>query len=246
MNSGIYTAYSGLRAQMDALDMLANNLANVNTTGFKEDSAFFTLLQQSKDQPPQTDPLNATINQSVLAQAAMNPTAGSLRLTNRDLDVALEGDGFLVVQTPGGTRYTRNGSLRLNEKSVLSTSDGFPVLGATGQPITLGAGKIHIGEDGSVSLDGAPVDRLKAVRFDNVSTLQKEGGSLFAVKPGVQSPEKPSNAKISSGYLEESNVNAVASVVRMVEVMRHFEALQKSVSLMMNEVEQKSIEKLGN
>jgi flagellar basal-body rod protein FlgF len=245
MNSGVYTAVSGLRAQMDALDMMANNLANVNTTGFKEDNAFFTLLRQSVDQSPEPDQLNSTINQSITAQAAVNPTAGSIRPTNRDLDVAIEGDGFLVAQTTGGTRYTRNGNLRLNDKFVLTTSDGFPVLGIKNQPIVLGSGKIRIDQDGNVSLDGAPVDRLKVVSFDNISMLQKEGSSLFAQKPGLNS-EQPSNAKISSGYLEQSNVNAVSSIVRMVEMMRHFEALQKSVSLVMNEINQKSIEKLGN
>jgi flagellar basal-body rod protein FlgF len=242
MNSGIYTAVSGLRAQMEALDMVANNLANVNTSGFKEDNAFFTLLRQV-DQGP--DQLNSTINQSITAQAAVNPTAGSIRPTNRDLDIAIEGDGFLVVQTAGGNKYTRNGSLHLNDKSVLSTSDGFPVLGIKNQPIPLGSGKIRIDQEGNVSLDGAFVDRLKVVAFDKVSMLQKEGGSLFSQKPGLNS-EKPSSAKISSGYLEESNVNAVSSVVRMVEIMRHFEALQKSVSLVMNEITEKSIEKLGN
>jgi flagellar basal-body rod protein FlgF len=245
MNSGIYTAFSGLRAQMDALDMMANNLANVNTTGFKEDNAFFTLLEKSINQSPEPDQLNSTINQSIVARAAINPTAGSIRPTNRDLDIAIEGDGFLVVQMPGGTGYTRNGSLRLNDKSVLTTSEGFPVVSITGQPITLGSGKIHINKDGEVSLDGTSVGRLKVVSFDDISMLQKEGSSLFTQKPGLNS-EKPSNAKISSGYLEQSNVNAVSSVVRMVEIMRHFEALQKSVSLMMNEINEKSIEKLGN
>jgi flagellar basal-body rod protein FlgF len=245
MSSGIYTAFSGLRAQMDALDMMANNLANVNTTGFKEDNAFFTLLEKSINESPGPDQLNSTINQSIVAQAAVNPTAGSIRPTNRDLDIAIEGDGFLVVQSPGGTAYTRNGSLRLNDKSVLTASEGFPVLGVTGRPITLGSGKIHISEDGEVSLDGTAVDRLKLVSFDNISMLQKQGSSLFTQKPGLNSG-KPSNAKISSGYLEQSNVNAVSSVVRMVEIMRHFEALQKSLSLMMNEIDEKSIEKLGN
>jgi flagellar basal-body rod protein FlgG len=245
MNSGIYTAYSGLRAQMDALDVLANNLANVNTAGFKEDNAFFTLLQQSISQSADPEPLNSTINESVITKAAVNPSAGSLRLTNRDLDVAIEGDGFLVVQTPGGTRYTRNGSLRLNEKSVLVTSDGFPVLGVTGRPITLGPGKIQISQDGQVSLNAVPVDSLKLVKFDDISALKKEGNSLFVQQAGVNA-EKPSNAKISSGFLEESNVNSISALVRMVEIMRHFEALQKSVNLVMNEMNQKSIDNLGH
>jgi flagellar basal-body rod protein FlgF len=245
VNSGLYTAYSGMQAQLDALQILANNLANINTAGFKEEKAFFTYLHQSLEGLPAADGLAETVNRSVRTLGAMNAAEGSLSATNRDLDIAIEGNGFLVVQAPAGIRYTRNGSLHLDAHSMLTTSDGFPVLGATaGRPITLGPGKISINEDGEVCLDDAKIDRLKVVTFDNLSSLEKEGNSLF-ISRGGRDLEKKSDAKIRSGYLEQSNVDPVSSVVQMVEILRHFEAIQKSVNLMMNDINAKVIDKLG-
>jgi flagellar basal-body rod protein FlgF len=244
VNSGVYTAYSGLRAQMDALDVLANNLANVNTTSYKEESTFYTYLNQSIGTSKEAEDLSSIITKSIQTGTILNTAGGSLTPTNRDLDIAIEGNGFLVVQTPRGLRYTRNGNLHLNAKGILTTIEGNPVIGVNKRPITLGPGEIHIGQDGSVSLDNKQIDRLKIVTFDNLSGLEKEGASLFVPKAGQGEP-KSSDASIRSGYLEQSNVNAVSSVVRMVNIMRHFESLQKSVNLIMNEINPKSIDKLG-
>jgi flagellar basal-body rod protein FlgF len=241
VNSGIYTAYSGLKAQVDALDLLANNLANLNTPGFKEEMAFFTVLNAAGE-IPQAE-LNSTVNRSVMTRGTVNPTEGSLNPTNRDLDIAIEGQGFLVVQTPHGIRYTRNGSLKLDGHGVLTTMEGAPVLGTEGRPITLGPGKISIGEDGTVAWNEALAGRLKVITFDDFTKLEKEGSSLLVSRAGREQ-EKNADAKIKSGYLEQANVNAVSSVVRMVEIMRRFEAIQKSI-VVMNDINSKSIEKLG-
>jgi flagellar basal-body rod protein FlgF len=242
VNSGLYTAITGLRAQSEALDIISNNLANVNTTGFKEDNAFFTLLDESMNSSENT--IDSAINRPVQTGKTLNTAGSSFTSTNRDLDVALEGDGFLAVSTPQGVRYTRNGSLHLNPQFVLTTSDNNPVLGASGNPITLGSGKIQINTDGEVSLENSRVDRLKIVTFDKMSTLEKQGNSLFRVK-GDQASERPSSATVKSGYLETSNVNPVSSLVHMVAIMRQFESIQKSVSLLMNDINAKAIEKLG-
>jgi len=240
LNSGIYTAYSGLRAQSDALDIVSNNLANLNTTGFKEETAFFTLLNQAVG----ANDLTSVVNRSIRAEALLNTVDGAIAPTNRDLDIALVGNGFMAVGTPGGVRYTRNGSLNLNSKFVLSTADGFPVLGLSGRPITLGPGRIQINEDGEVFVNDAPVDRLKIVSVRAPSMLIKEGNSLFVPRED-QAVQTASDVTVMSGYLEQSNVNAVSSVVRLVGIMRQFEAIQKSISLIMNDVNTKSIEKLG-
>ncbi len=244
MNSGIYTAYSGLKAQSDALELLSNNLANANTTAFKEETAFYTYLNQAAESTSRKSDLNSTINRSIQIGSAMNFEGGVLSATGRDLDVAIEGNGFLVVNTSRGIRYTRNGNLNRNAQSVLVAGDGSPVLGDSGKPITLGPGKISIGEKGEVFLENAQVDRLKVVTFDNISSLAKEGNSLFRSQ-GDRGLEKSSDARIKSGYLEQSNVNPVSSIVRMVEIMRHFEAIQKSIHLVMNDINAKAIEKLG-
>jgi flagellar basal-body rod protein FlgF len=243
VNNGIYTAYSGLRAQVDALDLLANNLANLNTTGFKEELAYFSLLNPSAEASANAGDLGSTINSILKTEGYTNSSAGSLNRTDRDLDIAIEGNGFLVVQTARGIRYTRNGNLTVNEKGVLVASEGDPVIGKNGKPITLGRGTVRrIDEEGTVTLDGREIDRLKMVSFDDVTKLSREGNSLLLPNGNVQ--EKVSSAKIKSGYLEQSNVNAVASIVRMIGIMRQFEAIQKSV-LALNELNTKSIEKLG-
>ena len=224
MNSGIYTAYSGMQAQADALDIIANNLSNINTTGFKAEKAFFTLLQQYSGEGIEPDTLNAAINKPVAVRGTFDLESGSLTRTYRDLDVAIEGNGFLVVDTPRGIRYTRNGNLNMNTQGILVTSDGYPVLGTENKPITLGPGKVRIGVDGDIQLDGETVDSLKLVRFENLLK---------------------SDAKIKAGYLEGSNVNPVQAMVRMISILRNFEAMQKSMNLITNDINKQAIEKLS-
>jgi len=244
MDSGIYTAYSGMQAQADALEILANNLANINTPGFKEEKAFFTVLQQSLEAGKNQDALQSTVNRTVGVFSALNGKEGSLTNTHRDLDIAIEGNGFLVVQSQKGIRYTRNGSLNTNSVGVLTASDGSPILGIEGKPITLGPGKILIGEQGDVQLDGVTVDRLKVVRFENLSLLEKEGNSLFSTRSG-RDIELDSDAKIKAGFLEESNVSPVEVVVQMISILRNFEATQKCMSLITNDIDKKAIENLS-
>jgi flagellar basal-body rod protein FlgF len=244
VDNGIYTAYSGMQAQLDALEILSNNLANLNTAGFKEDNAFFTCLKQSLDGSQGSENLNEAINQSVHTRSALNVSGGSLTPTGRDLDIAIEGSGFLVIETPRGVRYTRNGSLHQNAQSELATSEGFPVMGDTNQAISLGPGKLQISANGAVSVNGAQAGRLKVVSFDDLSALQKEGNSLFVSRADAGA-ERQSDAAIRSGYLEQSNVNAVSSIVKMVDILRHFESIKKSVDLIMNDINNKAIEKLG-
>jgi flagellar basal-body rod protein FlgG len=240
MNSGIYTGYSGLRAQMNALEILSNNLANVNTTGFKEEKPFYTLVSRSLQPSGQ---LEQAINaQAVLSRGAMNVANGALLLTSGELDVALAGPGFLTVQAPQGIRYTRSGALIRDARSTLCTADGFPVLGENG-PIVLGPGKVTINEQGEVFVDEARAGRLKIAAFDNPQLLLREGNSLI-VPPEGQAPGV-ANTIVRQGYLEQSNVNPITSVIGLVGIMRNFEAIQKSVNMLMNDINAKSIEKLG-
>jgi flagellar basal-body rod protein FlgG len=134
--------------------------------------------------------------------------------------------------------------LKLNAKGMLCTNDDALVLGSKGKPISLGSGKISIGADGSVALNGAAVDKLKIVSFKDIRNLVREGNSLFMVPDG-KDQEKPSSAAIKSGYLESSNVNPVSSMIRMMSVLRQFESIQKTVNLVLNDMDVKSIDKLG-
>jgi len=243
VHSSIQTAFTGLKAQMDALDMVANNLANVNAAGFKEQKAFFTTLNRALTASGATD-LEAAINNEVSTGSALNLTDGALVETRRDLDLAISGNGFLTVETPGGVRYTRNGSLTRDAKSVLCTADGFPVLGEGGK-IVLNPGKVNINEDGEVLVDGVRVDRLKLTSFDSPGALICEGSSLFAPAQSGQAAKPASGVTVRQGFQEQSNVNPVLSTVRMVEILRHFESIQKSISLIFNDLDAKVIERLG-
>jgi flagellar basal body rod protein FlgG len=229
---------------MDALDMLANNLANVNTVGFKEQKAFFIALNLALDgaNAPQLD--SAINTHAVLAGSALNLTVGSLVETHRDLDLALVGNGFLAVETPAGVRYTRNGNLMTDARSVLCTSEGLPVLGEHGR-IVLSPGKVDINEDGDILVGGARVDRLQLAAFDDPASLIPEGSSLLAPARSGQAPKAASGVTVRQGLQEQSNVNPILATVRLVEIMRRFEAIQKSVSLMFNDMDSKAIEKLS-
>lgn len=233
MHTSLYTAYSGMRAQMNALEVVSNNLANVNTDGFKEHRTFFTMLAGASGE---SSP-NVTAGQSI------NNSEGPLSRTGRDLDVALAGPGYLVVETPRGLRYSRNGSLSLDGSSVLVNKDGYPVLGDKGR-ITLGPGRVTISREGRVALEGRPVDRIRQAAFGETEELAAEGGTLFAPRSAAAKPRE-SSAEVRQGYLENSNVNAVGSVVALVAIMRQFEAVQKTVNLLMNDINGKAIERLA-
>jgi flagellar basal-body rod protein FlgF len=242
VHNGIHTAYSGLKAQMDALDTLANNLANVNTAGFKEQKTFLTALNQATGDS-QASAFEKAVNSAVMTAGALNLTAGSVTETGKDLDVALVGNGFLTVETPAGERFTRNGNLITNSKSELCTAEGFPVLGEKGR-IVLTSGKVAINQDGEVLVNGSRIDRLRIASFDNPGALTSEGSSLMAPADKGQAANVATGVSVRQGYLEQSNVNPVLSTVRMVEIMRNFETIQKSVHLIFNEIDAKAIEKL--
>lgn len=243
MNSGVQVAASGMRAQVEALDMLSHNLANLNTTGYKEQKAFYTCLDEASA-ASSTQDANPFASRTVSAQGALNLTDGSLQPTGRDFDIALIGDGYLTVETPQGIRYTRDGSLRLNGKSELVTAGGYPVLDFKARHITVGPGRLNITESGAVYSDDRNLGQLKLVRFEKPADLIREGNSLL-LPSNPSSGVKPANVQVKQGFLEQSNVNAVASVVEMVGIMRHFEAISKSVNILVNDLDSKAIERLG-
>jgi flagellar basal-body rod protein FlgF len=244
VNNGIYTAYSGMKAQMDALEIASNNLSNINSVGFKGDITFYSALNKELNASQGEGGLGSTINRTVQAETAVDFTDGEMLTTGRDLDVAISGDGFLTVETPRGIRYTRNGSMNVGPGAILTNSEGCPIIGISGNPITVGPGIIKINEQGDVTLNGSYVDRLKVVTIEDRNKLSKEGSSLFVYRSDKE-PKTLENASIKSKSLEKSNVSAISAMVGMVNIMRQFESIQKCISLEMNDMNTKSIEKLG-
>lgn len=171
----------------------------------------------------------------VLTAQATNFSSGSIRETSRQLDVSLDGDGFLVVQTARGERYTRQGSFTLDNAGQLVTQGGDLIVGDSG-PITVPPGEISIGDDGTITANGKSAGRLRLVHFaDPNQALTKEGNSLF-VATGRQGATEAVGTRVVQGTLEMSNVNSLTEMVAMMQNTREFESLQKAVAMMMNGV----------
>lgn len=248
-SKGIYSAVSGAMAQSSRLDTIANNLANVNTTGFKKDRQVFSEYLSAHEKAPdvmQVPRVPASIESFYDMQggdnAYVNPSGtytnfeqGLLRSTGSPMDVAIEGRGFLEVLTPQGVRFTRNGGMQVDGNGRLVTKDGFPVLReGQGDPaqrvMTLGSRNVTISQAGDVYEGGAQVGRLSVVDFLNPDDLQKQGGSLFALKDNAISVPLPAReAKVQQGFLEGSNVNVVDEMTDMIAANRVFEATQQAI-----------------
>ncbi len=228
MDSGLYAACAGLRAQSQALEVVAHNLANLNTPGFRGQQATFQSLLASTT-PAMPTLLNlATNNFGVLEGSHVDMTSGSLETTGNLLDVGVEGVGFFVVQTAGGLRYTRNGSFRVDGKGELVTSAGDPVLGETGT-IRVPAGPISISPDGTISVRDAVAGKIRLAEFAPGTRLEAEGKALLAAPGAKAQPAR--QASLRQGTLESSNVNAIESVVGLIQVQRHAEMLQRALSM---------------
>lgn len=189
---------------------LSNNLANTATPGFKAERVFARLLADA----------------TVAPDAAADFSPGSVTPTGRPLDVALDGDGFLVVETEGGERWTRGGSLAIDADGVLVDGAGNPVVGDTG-PILLPPGEVEIHEDGSVWVEGGIVGRLKVERPDGDAELVRQGATLW-LKPD-ETEEVTERTRVLQGHLEESNVDPVGALVEMIEIQRAYSVVQRSM-----------------
>jgi len=233
VDSGFYAACAGLRAQTQALEVAAHNLANLNTAGFRgQQTTFQSLLAVSHPTVPNVLNL-ATNNFGVLEGTHLDMTAGNLLTTGNTLDVGIEGSGFFAIQTARGTRYTRNGSFQVSSNGELVTAAGDPVLGdpALGAKavINVPAGAISIASDGTLSVNGAVAGSIQLVEFAPGTKLTSEGGTLIAAPMGSAKPAQQSALK--QGTLESSNVNSISSVVTLIGVQRQAEMLQRALSM---------------
>lgn len=241
MNYGLYTAFLGMRSRQRTLDAQANNIANASTTGFKAERLIYSTIEAKEKAKNDRQNLIA----GVAASSATDFSAGAIRETGRSLDVAIDGDAFLQIETPRGTRYTRAGNLTLDANGQLVTHNGDLVVGQSGAITVPPGGEISIGEDGTLSLGKNAFDQLKLVRFENpTKALTKEGDSLF-MTTGAEKPLENVASRVQQGALESSNINTVAEMVAMINNNREFESLQKSMSLLMNDLGRKIAGEIG-
>lgn len=248
MSGSIYMATSGAEVQRLRLQILSNNLANINTAGFKEDRAVFRLPEQGLDSANDPrDPLSdsATSFSSVIPMTThTNYAHGPIQRTGNPLDLAIEGKGFFSVQTDQGVRYTRNGSFTINPEGVLSTQDGDPIMGEGGE-ITIDGSDVSFDGSGNVIVDGILTDKLKIVTFSDTKALQKIGRSLFRLDENKGAEEPLAFGGVQQGFLEGSNVNAVKVMTELIEVQRGYESYQKMIKTM-DEMASRVISGVGN
>ncbi len=210
--NGMHSAASALRYWERKQEIVANNLANVSTNGYKAQRVFAKLLDGILPAPETSSDL----------------AVGALRQTSNPTDVAIDGDGFFVVSTPKGERYTRGGTLRLDEKHRLVDADGRPLLGVKKGPLTLLDAPIEIDGKGEVRQNGQIVDTLRMETAPKGTDVQREGESLW-IPPDNKQVLAPKDRNVKQGYIEESNVNSMSALIDMVSVQRAYASVQKSI-----------------
>lgn len=222
----------GLSRQMvlnHNLDVIANNIANLDTTGFKADNATFQQYMMPHASDGNFSGAGKRVSYVQDGGGWIDMSQGPIQRTGNPLDVAIDGPGYLTVQTARGQRYTRNGALSINGSGQLVTSDGDQVIGSSGpvtfQPtdhgVIISATGIITVREGS-SANEAQRGQLQLVSFDNPRQLQKDGGSTFMAPNGVNSNPAPANTYLVQGSIEKSNVNGVREMTRMIEVTRSY------------------------
>jgi flagellar basal-body rod protein FlgF len=246
MDSGYYAALTGLVARMQAFEVTANNTANMSTTGYKVQREFYKTLTASLNASKMSklSPLNRAVNNyGVLGGSVLDLRNGTLERTGNDLDVALEGPGFFVIQTKNGPRYTRNGSFRVTEKGRLVSATGDPVLGEKNRPIDILSGPVSISPDGTLSQNGAVVGKLRIVDFAPGTSLAPEGNSIYAAPTGTE--RALTDTRVRQGSLESSNQDPVSGVVNTIILQRHIEILQRALSIFNNDFDQTAAQQLA-
>jgi len=238
MSGGMYTALSGMTVKMHDIDRVAADLANVNTSGYKSERASAQVAERGQFRRE----LDSAID-VMTGDKRIDLRPGNVATTGRDLDAALEGNGFFVIKTPQGERYTRDGGFVRRGDGILATSDGNPVVGESGE-ITLGAGAVKIGEDGTVRAGGTVAGRLKVVTFSGPHDIQRESGARFRATPGA-TPVDAADARVVGGSLEAANVSVIERMATLTEITRTFEGLQRGLSIMANDIDGRAISELG-
>jgi flagellar basal-body rod protein FlgF len=244
----------GLSRQMTLerqMDVVANNVANMNTAGFKAERTLFEEYLSPGAHEDNFVGRDRRVSYVQDRATFHDFTSGPLELTKNPLDVAIDGNAFLVVQTPVGERYTRDGSLQINNQGQLVTANGNAVLGTNGPIVFQPTDKsINISADGNISvLEGvATVDslrgKLRLVNFANAQQLVKEGSNLYSAAAGATA-QPDSKAQVRQGFIEKSNVNSVMEMTRMIDVTRAYTQLSAMLQ-QQGDLRKTALEKLAD
>ena len=238
MIRGLYTGASGMLGEMTRTDVISNNLANVNTTGFKKDRAVFRATPEigiHRFGDPVTAGLDKTIDPmpfiGILGTGVLvdeintDFSQGGLQVTSNPLDLAIRGEGFFEIQTPDGLRYTRDGSFSVDREGFIITKDGHQVLGQNGPIRLLSEGDVKIDPQGVVIMGGEVLDTIRVVSFNDLDGLTKQGDNLYV--SGEAAFE--ADGEVVQGALEGSNLNTVTEMVDLITAFRAYEASQRVI-----------------
>jgi len=229
----------GTRAliQSARMDILSNNLANTDTTGFKADYLSLNLIQKGEEaaQVSQGDP-------GPIVRQYTDFSAGEFRKTDSPLDFALEGEGFFAVETPSGVQYTRKGNFAANSAGALVTQEGWPVLG-DGGPIQIEGENLQADREGNLFQGEEQAARLRIVEIPDKDKLEKAGDTMFRLKEGGAAIDAEATY-VAQGYLEGSNVTVIRAMTEMIETLRGYEAYQKMMQTI-DDAASKSVNEVG-
>jgi flagellar basal-body rod protein FlgF len=243
MENVLLIALSRQMALRRELDVIANNVANASTNGFRRrmsDTVEHKMPVASAETFRRGE--DRRVSFVVDRGTPLDTSGGRVEPTGNPMDIAINGDAYLVVQTPNGERYTKNGALMLNAQGRLVTSDGHPVLGEQGvYEFASTESNVAIAPDGLVTSSNGPRGKLRLVRFANQQVLENTGANLFSAP--VQ-PEPALQARVQSGFLERSNVRPVVEISRMIEVTRQYQTIANLMSKT-DESRRTAIQKLG-
>lgn len=248
MDNTMYVSLSRQMVLQRELDIVANNVANANTNGFKVES--LTSLDDPVT-PPKATGQQATLQYTLDGSVARNFAQGSMSTTNAPLDVAINGTGFFQVQTASGVQYTRDGSFTLDAQGQVTTQTGAPVLDPSGSPITINAayGPVTIGRDGTITqvppgaAQSQVVGKIGVVTFDSLSALSKAGDGLYTNT--TNQPAQPATtATVQQGMLEASNVQPVVQITDLIRIQRAYEAVSQMISNT-SDLSKSAIQRLG-
>ncbi len=242
MDNTLLVSLSQQLAAYQSMDVIANNIANLSTPGFRREEQTF---HEYVEQLPPEDGQSAGQSLSFVQDGGIvrDMSEGPMRATGAPFDLALHGKGFFVVQTANGERYTRNGHFSLDPSGQI-VDDAGDALQGDGGAITINTddGDIHIGADGTLSGKNGQLAKLRVAAFADETSLTKDGGSLYSA---AGAPSEATGAEIRQGMLEESNVQPVVEISRMVEVMRSYQAVA-TMTQSQQDLMRQAIDKLGS
>ncbi len=222
MENSIYVALSRQMALQRQLEVTSNNIANMNTTGYKNQRMLFT---EFMEKPAMHEKVSFVQDRAVVRDLSV----GGMTQTGNPMDLALTGNGYFTVDTASGPRYTRAGNFRMNDQRQMVDGGGLPVLADNGQPITLPAGTsdVKVSGDGTVSTELGPVGKLNIVTFKREQMMTEVGAGLYVTDEEPQ--PAPADTKVAQGLLEGSNVKPVVEMTQMIEIQRNYMSAQKVI-----------------